>query len=362
MIKARIKQKNNYFEVFESISLIRTKFFYSFNKFYQLLFCEILKRTVRTVVIFFVVLNLNKLPIANAGDYTSAIAINANTGEVLYSYRPDLKIYPASLTKMMTSYLVFETVNKGIIGLNDDVVDKKTIKDLLLKMIVNSDNVSTIKLANEINSDYNDFISEMNNKAKKMNMSNTHFANATGLFDEKHYSTARDMAKLAIRLVYDFPQYMDIFETTNYIDENGEYNTKTSTIHQNVKGLKGGKTGYISASGYNLAVWGDYDGKKIFIVMIGADSKYSRDENILKILKKVSQKTSLDTKLEVKDNTTMLSKMFNFVGLDYNIYTAQKPFERGRKTADEVKLEQNKNNEINTEQKNKVSYFYKNVN
>ena len=62
---------------------------------------------------------------------------------------------------------------------------------------------------------------------------------------------------------------MDIFETTNYIDENGEYNTKTSTIHQNVKGLKGGKTGYISASGYNLAVWGDYDGKKIFIVMIG---------------------------------------------------------------------------------------------
>ena len=153
--------------------------------------------------------------------FTSSIVVNSKNGQILQSYYPDKVIYPASLTKMMTAYVAFSAIKQGVIGLYDKIDkdkyanygiyryfgrnDNVTIYDLLLKMIVNSINeVSTI-LAIEISENVGNFVETMNEYARKLKMTKTHFANPHGLFDKNHFSTARDMANLSIGLVHDFP-------------------------------------------------------------------------------------------------------------------------------------------------------------
>ena len=333
------KQRNKYVHLLYHIGRF-LNFFYS----KRLLFVFINLSIVDTFFLYNNVrsdqLNTNVNISALEKQYSSAIVVDATNGKILYSYRPDMKIFPASLTKMMTAYIVFDALDKGVIGVNDCVngviLDKNikpnkncelTIKDLIYKMVVKSLNDVTSILAKEIMGDEKLFISEMNNIAKSFGMRNTNFSNTHGLYDENHYSTARDIAKLSIRLVYDFPQYIDFFGVTNYIDENREYNTKTSDIQDNMYGITGGKTGHINASGYNLAVWGKYKNMHLFVVMIGADDPSSRDRLVVSLLNLVLKNNNIEpTKSNVNDD--FFKKVCDFIGIDYLEYLTQIQVER----------------------------------
>ena len=289
--------------------------------------------------------------------FTSAIVVNSNNGKILYSYNADDRIYPASLTKMMTAYVVFDNIKKGVIGMYDKV-DKKTynskklesifpysneitIKDLLLKIIVNSLNTPSEILAIETYGNVKSFVDEMNKKAKQFGMTNTHFVNTHGLFNENHYSTARDLANLSIRLVNDFPEYAEMFNITEYINNAEDLEQKTSIIQKNIKGVKGSKTGYISASGFNIAMWGDYDVNDvkekqkvdhIFAVLIGAKTKQERDELMLKLLSSTI-KNKFNASKNIKKNMNNYSKeianILTFFGLKPEKYMSNRPKMRG---------------------------------
>ena len=265
--------------------------------------------------------------------FTSSIVVNSKNGQILQSYYPDKVIYPASLTKMMTAYVAFSAIKQGVIGLYDKIDkdkyanygiyryfgrnDNVTIYDLLLKMIVNSINeVSTI-LAIEISENVGNFVETMNEYARKLKMTKTHFANPHGLFDKNHFSTARDMANLSIRLVHDFPNLSQLFGITDYLS-NDDFYEKTTVIQRKSVGLKGNKTGYIAASGYNIAAWGEYGmNEKIFAVLIGANSKYERDRLIVRLIgNSIKEYSMINKKENEKDIKKLIDDVAYFFGLD----------------------------------------------
>ena len=316
--------------------------------------------------------------------YTSAIVVDAENGKIYYEYNADKKIYPASLTKMMTAYLTFEAIDQGVVGINDKISIKAdkiialhdnfigkntTIKDLLYKLAVMSNNNAGNLLAQEVSGDRDKFVFKMNEKASKFKMKNTHFASPHGLFDENNYSTARDMAKLAIRLVYDFPKYSDFFSTTNYIDENGDYNTKTTQIQQNVRGVDGGKTGFLNASGNNLVIWGRQGDRNVFVVLIGTDTKRQRDGIALKLLNYAvnsdgGYKQALIDKKNIKRRNKIYRDVLSFVGIDADRYNAlQNVRERGstpRQTnAGHEDTKQEDNSAQNQQMQKKLNIFIK---
>ena len=354
-------------------------------------FLLLLLRTSKCVLIFqysffvFSMLIVSKFAFAINGEpYTSAIVVDAESGKIYYEHNADKKIYPASLTKMMTAYLTFEAIEQGVIGVNDKISMKTdkiialhdnfigknaTIKDLLYKLAVISNNNAGNLLAQEVSGDRDKFVLKMNEKAKKFKMKNTNFASPHGLFDENNYSTARDMAKLAIRLVYDFPKYSDFFSTTNYIDENGDYNTKTTQIQQNVRGVDGGKTGFLNASGNNLVIWGRQGDRNVFVVLIGTDTKKQRDGIALKLLNYAINSDggythNLIDKKTIKQKNKLYKDALFFVGIDADKYNTfqnvreRQPIIRQANTDYE---DTNKENNLtqNRQPQQKVKYFYK---
>ena len=266
--------------------------------------------------------------------FTSSIVVNSKNGQILQSYYPDRVIYPASLTKMMTAYVVFAAIKRGVIGLYDKIDKDKyasygiyryfgrnenvTVYDLLLKMIVNSTNEVATILAVEVYENVNNFVEIMNDYARKIKMTKTHFANPHGLFDKDHVSTARDMANLSIRLVYDFPNLSQLFGITDYLS-NDDFYEKTTVIQRKSVGLKGNKTGYVAASGYNIAAWGEYGmNEKIFAVLIGANSKYERDRLIMRLIGNSVKEYSIINRNKENDKNIMklMDGAAEFFGFD----------------------------------------------
>ena len=276
--------------------------------------------------------------------FTSAIVANKTKDTILYSYNADDIVYPASLTKMMTAYVVFDSIRNGLIGLHDNVSIAKykdygicniftcknpiTIKDLILKMSVLSSNIACDILATEISGRVENFVVLMNKYAKDFGLQKTHFSNTHGLFDEKHVSTARELLQISMNLVNDFPSYIQLFGITYYVDNDESFNKKTSTVQSSIKGIQGGKTGFISASGFNLSIWGEYEKEQVFAIVIGATNKISRDALILKLLNK-SIKSEITAKSQPDDKDyKIMFKVLKFFNLDPYKYLSQVPVER----------------------------------
>ncbi len=237
---------------------------------------------------------------------TSAIAIDTTQGNVLFSLEKDKIIYPASLTKLMTAYIVFKFIKKGSIGLYDNVRGF-SVHSLLRSMIVESDNNSTALLATEIAGSIASFVDIMNEESKIMLLKSTHFTNPTGLFDSNHYSTATDIAKIAAKIFYDFPEYVKFFNIYSYVDQNNLFSEKATIVEKNINGIIGSKTGYISASGFNICMWGIYNKSVIFTVIIGASSAEERDSAASWVLS-----NSIDNKFN-----TLYNNEEEYVKLEY---------------------------------------------
>ncbi len=229
-------------------------------------------------------------PVIDAGAH---ILLDFHSGRVLAEKSADERMEPASLTKLMTVYVVFSELKEGNIQMGDHVrvsekawrtpgsrmfveVDKQVSVEALLKgVIIQSGNDASVALAEFVAGDEVAFSQLMNHYAQGLGMANTHFVNATGLPDPDEYTTARDLAMLARALVRNFPKYYEWHSKRQY-EYNGitQYNrNKLLWRDESVDGLK---TGYTSSAGYCLVASAKRDGMRLISVVLGSKSEKTR--------------------------------------------------------------------------------------
>jgi len=206
---------------------------------------------------------------ARAETKHAALIVDANTGRVLYEQFADAKRHPASLTKMMTLYLVFEEIEQGRLSYTTKltVSDKAAsvapskldlepgeqidVIDAIKALITKSANDMAVALAEEIGGTEAGFVRMMNERARQIGMSSTTFTNASGLPDTRQITTARDMVTLALRLQDDFPRHYPLFALKSFEFRGKTYRTHNTLLY-GFPGMDGIKTGYTRASGFNL--------------------------------------------------------------------------------------------------------------
>ena len=248
---------------------------------------------------FLMILALNEP--AHAARY-AAIVVESESGRILHARNPDKPIYPASLTKMMTLYLMFEALAQGSLSLDDRLTvsarasrqpasrlglksgSSISVEHAILALVTKSANdVATVVGEALGHGSEKGFARIMTNKAKKLGMRRTMFRNASGIHDSLQKSTARDMSLLARALLRDFPQYYSYFSTTKFRHGGRSYGNHNKLL-KSYKGMDGIKTGYIRASGYNLAASAERDGDRLIAVVIGGQTSSKRNRQMAKLL------------------------------------------------------------------------------
>jgi D-alanyl-D-alanine carboxypeptidase len=241
-------------------------------------------------------------PILPSPEKDAAIVVDGATGKVLYARNPDAIRYPASLTKMMTLYLLFEALDKGTITLDTPMIasthatEQEPTKlyvplggsiavDTAIKAItVLSANDVAVVIAEALGGgSESTFASMMTEKAHELGMTHTNFHNASGLPDLQQLSTARDLALLGRHLAYDFPQYYHYFSVPSFT-----YNGRVYGSHDNLltafEGTDGIKTGYTQLSGFNLVTSAVRDNKHVMGVVMGGPTAAVRDREMMRLL------------------------------------------------------------------------------
>jgi D-alanyl-D-alanine carboxypeptidase len=234
-------------------------------------------------------------------DLDAALVIDAKTGSILYSRNATAERHPASLTKMMTLYLLFEKLRLHTMALDTQLAvsanaaaqprshlrlrQGNTISvDMAIKaIVVCSANDAAVTVAEAIGGTEQHFSELMNGKARALGMTHTFFHNATGLPDDLQQTTAEDLSILARHLVYDFPEYFGYFRTPQITWRGVDYNTHDNLI-RDYKGTDGIKTGYIDASGYNLVSTVERNGTRLIGVVMGGLTPDKRDEEMVDLL------------------------------------------------------------------------------
>lgn len=235
----------------------------------------------------------------------ASIVIDARTGQVLASESPDGIRHPASLTKMMTLYIVFEALKSGRLTLNTEMVvsakasrqspsklglvagEKIKVGDAIMGLVTKSANDVAVVIAEHLGGSEEAFARRMTQKAHALKMTSTVFKNASGLPNPGQITTARDMAKLSQGLFRDFPREYRYFRHQSF--------TYKGTVHHNhnhllgkINGLDGIKTGFIAASGFNIAVSAERQSSKgkhrLIAVVLGGENRHWRDRRAAHLL------------------------------------------------------------------------------
>lgn len=231
----------------------------------------------------------------------AAVIMDAQTGKVLSSDHADSPRFPASLTKMMTLFLTFEALDRGKIHINKylDVSPNAmnqppsklgihpsrpiTVKQAILALVTRSANDVAMAMAETIGGTQRGFAALMNERAKSLGMRNTVFYNPSGLPDPRQKTTARDIATLARALMQYFPHHYHYFGTKSFV-----YRGTIITTHNNLmrrfKGMDGLKTGYIGASGFNLAASAVRNNRRVIVVVFGGKTALRRDNHVADLL------------------------------------------------------------------------------
>ncbi len=231
----------------------------------------------------------------------AAIVIDADTGAVLHAVNADTRNYPASLTKMMTLYLLFERIGQRRLGLSDRLrVSRRAasrapsslglrkgqripVRDAIGTLVTKSANDAATVIAEAVGGSERRFARMMTAKAHALGMSHTNFRNASGLPDRRQTSTARDMARLANALLRDFPHRYPYFRLQSYLYDGRKFHNHNRLL-RSYDGMDGIKTGYIRASGYNIASSATRDGKRLIAVVFGGRSARWRDRHVARLL------------------------------------------------------------------------------
>jgi D-alanyl-D-alanine carboxypeptidase len=254
-------------------------------------------------VFFFILLLLLIMEGRSAYAGYASIVIDADTGEVIYEKNADTKNYPASLTKMMTLYLLFEALEEGKLSLSQKLsVSRKAasmsptklwlkrgqkicVENALLGLVTESANDAAVVIAEALGGSEQFFARMMTQKARQLGMKNTTFYNASGLPHRKQLSTARDMAILSRALLRNFPQYYSYFSKRAFRFRGRTYRNHNKLL-VTYKGTDGIKTGYTRASKYNLAASAVRHKRRIIAVAFGCKSSYWRNHHVAQLLDK----------------------------------------------------------------------------
>ena len=233
------------------------------------------------------------LPAAPVIGAKSYYMIDSNTGHEIAALKPDERLAPASLTKLMSAYVVFKTLEDGSITLQDPVtisekawrtggsrmfveVGKQvTVEELLLGMIVQSGNDASVALAEYIGGTETVFAEMMNQYAAALNMHSSQFQNSTGLPDDNHYSTARDLAHVARAIIVEFPEYYRWYSVKEYEYNDIKQKNRNSLLWRD-DSVDGMKTGLTDAAGYCLVSSAQRDGMRLISVVMGTASAKAR--------------------------------------------------------------------------------------
>lgn len=233
----------------------------------------------------------------------ASIIVDADTGVVLHKVNADTRNYPASLTKMMTLYMTFEALGDRRFTLDRKLrVSKRaggqapsklglkkggtiTVRDAILALVTKSANDVATVIAESLGGDETNFARMMTRKAKEMGMSSTTFRNASGLPNRRQRSTARDLSVLARGLITDYPEYYHYFSAQSF-SHNGKTYRNHNMLLETYNGADGIKTGYIHASGFNLAASAVRHGRRLIGVVMGGRSAKSRNVHMAKLLDK----------------------------------------------------------------------------
>ncbi len=249
-------------------------------------------------VLVFVVLALGAAPVS--AKYASLV-IDAETGRVIHEINADTRNYPASLTKMMTLYLVFEALENELWSLNTRLrvsaraarqpsskLDLRrgqtlSVKDAILALITKSANDVASAIAENLSGSERGFALKMTTKARQLGMNRTTFRNASGLPHRGQLSTARDMGTLARALIRDFPGYYHYFSTQEFAYRGDRFRNHNKLL-KTYDGVDGIKTGYIRASGFNLVASAKRGGQRVIGVIFGGNSPNSRNALMTRLL------------------------------------------------------------------------------
>ena len=241
-------------------------------------------------------------PIRVAAAPYAAMVMDARTGEVLHSRNADTRLHPASLTKMMTLYIAFQAVERGEITLDTPVTISRNaaaeppsklglrsgqtirLRYLLRAAAVKSANDASTAIAEAISGSESAFATRMNRTARAMGMTNTTFRNAHGLTQSGHMSTARDMSILGRHVIYDFPQYYNLFSRRS---ADAGVATVRHTNRRWLDSYRGGdgiKTGYTRAAGFNLVASAQRGQERIIATVFGGSSTSARNARITELM------------------------------------------------------------------------------
>ena len=242
-------------------------------------------------------------------DIKTGILVDFHSDEVLYELEPDQQIYPASMTKIMTTIIVFDLLKKGTINLDDKVTisenawrmsqsgyssmfimvnDEVTIEDLLRGIIVASGNDACVALAEAIAGSEEIFADMMNEKAAELGMLETNFANSSGINDPDNYSTVRDIALMSKYLIKEHPDYYEMYKEKEFTwektggDPISQMN-RNRLLFKNI-GADGIKTGYLAVEKYSLASSVKRETRRLISVASGFNTKSSRTIDSIKLI------------------------------------------------------------------------------
>ena len=238
---------------------------------------------------------------AKAAPYAGYV-IDARTGEVLYSNNAEARLHPASLTKMMTLYIAFQAIQRGEISLDTQVKISQAaaseppsklglrsgqtiaLRYLIRAAAVKSANDASTAIAEAISGSEAQFARRMNRTAQQIGMTRTTFKNAHGLTQDGHLSTAQDMTALGRHLLYDFPQYYNLFSRLT-ADAGIQQVAHTNRRFLNeYRGADGIKTGYTRAAGFNLTASAERGNERIIVTVFGGQSTTSRNAKVAELM------------------------------------------------------------------------------
>ena len=232
-----------------------------------------------------------------------------HSGKILYEKDADTKIYPASLTKIMTSIVAFDLLKKGETSLDEMITvsekawrlsqsgyssmfimlnDQVSVEDLLKGIIIVSGNDACVALAEGLSGSEEDFVFLMNEKAEEIGLENTNFNNSSGINDPNNYSTPRDILKMSRYMIENYPEYYTYFKETTFTwDRTGgdpiTQGNRNPLLYKNI-GADGIKTGFLTVEQYSLAASIKRGERRVTVVGSGFKSKNSRSRESQKIL------------------------------------------------------------------------------
>ncbi|MBK18903.1 MAG: D-alanyl-D-alanine carboxypeptidase [Rhodospirillaceae bacterium] len=230
-----------------------------------------------------------------------AVLYDMTTDTILLDKASDVPMPPASMSKLMTVYMVFERLKTGRLSLEDKfLVSRKawrkggskmfvmvntrvSVEDLLRGIIIQSGNDACIVIAEGLAGSEEAFAKSMNEKAIEIGLTNSAFKNATGWPAEGHYMSARDIARLSAKLIRDFPQYYKLFAEKNFRYGGIRQGNRNPLLYRGF-GADGLKTGHTEASGYGLAASAERNGRRLLLVVNGLSSKRARSSESARLL------------------------------------------------------------------------------